>query len=70
MLLAFDYDDEIQVDEETQTFEFELPEVVYIVDGQHRLWSMIQLYRDVANQNDEDSLFVMSYTTNIPLAPL
>ena len=61
MLLAFDYDDEIQVDEVTQTFEFELPEVVYIVDGQHRLWSMIQLYHDVVNRSDEDSLFVKQY---------
>ena len=37
MLIAFDYDDDINVDEEKMTLEFEFPEVVYIVDGQHRV---------------------------------
>lgn len=61
MLLAFDYDDDICIDEENMTFEFEFPEVVYIVDGQHRLWSMIELYEDVCKLNDEDSRFVKQY---------
>ena len=61
MLLAFDYDDEVIVDEKDNTFEFEFPELVYIVDGQHRLWSMIELYKDVSIQKDEDSLFVRNY---------
>lgn len=61
MLLAFDYDDEINVHHEAMTFEFELPEVVYIVDGQHRLWSMIQLYDDVKDFVDEDSQFIKHY---------
>lgn len=61
MLLAFDYDDEINVDEENMTFGFELPEVVYIVDGQHRLWSMIQLYKDVEVLTDKESLFIKQY---------
>lgn len=61
MLLAFDYDDEINVNHEGMTFEFELPDVVYIVDGQHRLWSMIQLYNDVKGGVDEESLFIKHY---------
>ena len=61
MLIAFDYDDEINVRPESLSFEFELPEVVYIVDGQHRLWSMIQLYKEVNEMADEDSLFIKEY---------
>lgn len=61
MLVAFDYDDEISVDEERLTFEFEWPEVVYIVDGQHRLWSMIQLYCEVDGLEDDESMFVKQY---------
>ena len=61
MLLAFDYDDEINVDESALTFEFLFPEVVYIVDGQHRLWSMIQLYNDVYGLQDENSQFIKRY---------
>lgn len=61
MLLAFDYDDEIIINENDMTFDFELPDVVYIVDGQHRLWSMMQLYKDVQDQEDEDSVFIKQY---------
>ena len=61
MLLAFDYDDEIKIDDETMTFEFEFPEVVYIVDGQHRLWSMIQLYKEVIGGVDDESKFIKQY---------
>ena len=61
MLIAFDYDDEINVQSESLSFEFELPEVVYIVDGQHRLWSMIQLYKEVNGQTDEEALFIKAY---------
>lgn len=61
MLLAFDYDDEIIINDQTMTFGFELPEVVYIVDGQHRLWSMMQLYDEVTRLRDEDSVFVRKY---------
>lgn len=64
MLLAFDYDDEIIINENNMTFEFEFPEVVYIVDGQHRLWSMIKLYEDVQDLNDEESLFIKEYLEN------
>lgn len=64
MLLAFDYDDEIKLDEGGMSFDFELPDVVYIVDGQHRLWSMIQLYREVVRQEDEESLFIKRYLEN------
>lgn len=61
MLIAFDYDDEIAINEETMTFGFELPEVVYIVDGQHRLWSMIQLYKEVEGLTDDNSQFIKQY---------
>ena len=61
MLLAFDYDDEVIVDEKDNTFEFVFPELVYIVDGQHRLWSMIELYKEVSILKDEDSLFITNY---------
>lgn len=61
MLLAFDYDDEVNINEEGMTFDFDFPEVVYIVDGQHRLWSMIELYDEVSRRNDEESLFIKQY---------
>lgn len=61
MLLAFDYDDEIVIEEENMSFEFNFPEVVYIVDGQHRLWSMIDLYNEVSSQQNEESVFVKLY---------
>lgn len=61
MLIAFDYDDDINVDEEKMTLEFEFPEVVYIVDGQHRLWSMMELYKDVENASDGDSVFIKQF---------
>ena len=61
MLLAFDYDDELVIREEEMTFEFEFPEVVYIVDGQHRLWSMIELYKEVCVGKDVDSVFIKEY---------
>lgn len=61
MLLAFDYDDDIIIEKDDMTFKFEFPEVVYIVDGQHRLWSMIDLYDEVSRQKDNDSEFVKQY---------
>ena len=61
MLLAFDYDDEINIQENEMTFEFDFPDVVYIVDGQHRLWSMMELYKDVCGGNDEESVFIKEY---------
>lgn len=61
MLLAFDFDDEVSIDDKDMTFEFDLPDIVYIVDGQHRLWSMIQLYDEVKGLTDENSLFVKNY---------
>lgn len=61
MLLAFDYDDEVSIDDKDMIFEFDLPDIVYIVDGQHRLWSMIQLYDEVKGLTDENSLFVKNY---------
>lgn len=61
MLLAFDYDDDIVIDKDSMTFKFDLPEVIYIVDGQHRLWSMIQLYNEVIGLTDEESIFVREY---------
>lgn len=64
MLLAFDYDDEVIINDDNMTFEFNFPEVVYIVDGQHRLWSMIKLYEDVQDSNDEESLFIREYLEN------
>lgn len=61
MLLAFDYDDDIIIEKDDMTFKFEFPEVVYIVDGQHRLWSMIDLYDEVSRQKENDSEFVKQY---------
>lgn len=62
LLVAFDYDDDIDI--VNGTFSFELPSPLYIVDGQHRLWSMSELYKDVQNGFDEDSRYVKEYLDN------
>lgn len=59
MLLAFDYDDEISIVD--NTFELNLPPIFYIVDGQHRLGSMIKLYDKVKSSSDSDSIFIKNF---------
>lgn len=62
LLVAFDYDEDIDIID--GMFSFELPSPLYIVDGQHRLWSMRELYRDVLHGTDEDSRYVKEYLDN------
>lgn len=68
MLLAFNSDD--LKDSETdfkigREYNIELPNNnVYIVDGQHRLYSMMELYKDVSSSKLSDDLRIKNYLDN------